>query len=586
MRSGVRTAAAATLCAAVAIAAAASRPFTFAVLGDRTGSARPAVFRQILAEMALLHPDFIVCTGDLIQGDAGDAAATNAQWDTIIAQLKSTGIPYHIAPGNHDITSPSSESVFTRRVGRPFHTLKYGNSTFLFVDNTRWRVAESLPRAELRWLDKELAQARKSRHTFVLMHRPYWRDALDKGRPELLHSKFKAAGVDYVFTGHDHFYCSHTWDGIHYFQVGPSGSRLKVYDDPGAGGFQNYLLCRVSGDTVTVDVRAPGRSDPLPVDTVTWTDTRALDEALRKAVKVPAAERIGSDRDWTVSVTLRNVTDRVLNGELAWNDSLTSWHVIPRSMSYTIVPDGRLTQEFRLELSDPDSIYPVPRFSLPYEYRPGRRSDLGRRPQLRRAVTALRMSSRPVIDGRLNDACWRGAATLTGFGADNGDASPLPETRVWVGFDDSMLYVGAHCRESLGGGIVAAVRASDGRIADDDNLSLLLMPEPPLARRDSQTYYQVSINPLGNFADRRCRFRKGRNASDYSWNGNWNVAGSQGRDGWTVEMSCRLADLGADGGNTWSINACRFQARTKRIAVWQAPFEHEPDALGLLRAPD
>jgi len=574
------------MCAAVTIAAGASQPFTFVVLGDRTGGARPAVFKQILAEIALLNPDFVVCVGDLIQGYAGDADATNAQWDTIVTLLKSTGIPYHIAPGNHDISDPSSESVFARRVGRPFHTLKRGNSTFLFMDNSRWRVAESLPRPELQWLDKELSQARKSRHTFVLMHRPYWRDALDKGLPELLHSKFKAAGVDYVFTGHDHFYCTHTWDGIRYFQVGPSGSRTEASGDPGAGAFQNYLLCRVSGDTVTVDVRAPGRDRPLPVDTVTWTDVRALTEAKRKAVKVPAVDCRDEDRDRAAEVRVTNVTDRVLSATLAWRDSLTSWRVTPRSMTFTIMPGGRLSQGFALKLSRPDSVYPAPGFSLPYEYRPGRTTELGRRLQFRRVADAMRVSSRPVVDGKLDDACWRGAAAMAGFGAGDGGASPLPETRVWVGFDDSMLYVGAHCREPAGARITAAARARDGQVFDDDNLNLLLMPEVPLARRDSQTYYQVAVSPLGTIADRRRRFRKGKDTSDYSWNGDWKVTGLQARDGWSVEMSCPLSSLGAARGESWGVNACRFQARSKRTAVWQAPFEHKPDGFGLLRPPD
>jgi hypothetical protein len=211
---------------------------------------------------------------------------------------------------------------------------------------------------------------------------------------------------------------------------------------------------------------------------------------------------------------------------------------------------------------------------------------LGRRLRVRRVATALRISSQPAIDGRLDDACWRGDATMAGFGADDGGASPLPQTQVWVGFDDSMLYVGAYCREPVGGRIEATARALDGRVCDDDNLNLLLMPERPLALRDSQTYYQVFVSPLGNLADRRCRFQKGENPKDYSWNGDWKVAVQTERGGWSVELSCPLADLGAARGGTWGINACRFQARTKRIAVWQAPFEHKPDAFGLLQLPD
>ena len=193
--SVVRRTALAVILLTVSLAGAANRPFTFAVLGDRTGSARPAVFRQILAEIALLNPDFILSTGDLIQGYT-DAAATDAQWDTALSQLRSTGIPFYVAPGNHDISSDSVEPVYRKRVGPPARSFRYGNATFIMFDNSRWRTADDLPPASLRWLDRELSRARKSRHVFALMHRPYWRDALDRGRPELLHSKFRAAGVD------------------------------------------------------------------------------------------------------------------------------------------------------------------------------------------------------------------------------------------------------------------------------------------------------------------------------------------------------------------------------------------------------
>ena len=70
------------------------------------------------------------------------------------------------------------------------------------------------------------------------------------------------------------------------------------------------------------------------------------------------------------------------------------------------------------------------------------------------------------------------------------------------------------------------------------------------------------------------------------WTGLGKVTGLQARDGWSVEMSCPLSSLGAAHGESLGVNACRFQTRTRRTAVWQAPFEHKPDAFGLLPAPD
>jgi hypothetical protein len=575
------------LLSAVAIASAGNEPFTFAVLGDRTGDARPEVFHQILAEIVLFNPDFIVCTGDLIQGYAGDAAATNAQWDTITGQLRSTGVPYFIAPGDHDISNAASESVFTKRIGRPAHTLKRGNSVFIFLDNSRWPVAESLPLTELRWLDKELAQARKYRHAFVLMHRPYWRYALDQGRSELLHEKFKASGIDYVFTGHDHFYCSHTWDSIHYFQVGPSGSRTKVYDDPGDGAFQNYLLCRVSGDTVTVFVREPGRNEPLPTDTVTYESIRALELAREQAFALDAvAVPYAGPVDASLPLTVRNVTAKAMTGKLTWHDSLTAWRITPREIAFSITPQGHIAQGFKFNLTNLDSLYPLPAFSMPYEYAPGKTTSITRSLPIRREAALVRATTKPVLDGRLTDSCWQAAPTLRTFGGRTGGSSPVEPTAVWIARDDSLLYVAARCTESGMAKLKTDVATRDGKVDQDDNLNIVLdfdrfSPAPLEGKGEGKAYYEVFVNPAGTIADRKCWFESGESRKDYAWNGNWQVATGKGADYWTVEMSCPLSDFG-NVGESWGVNASRFQSRTKEVAVWQVPFEHIPGSLGVL----
>src|SRR6478735_7437856 len=42
--------------------------FRFAILPDRTGGNRPGVFEAALAKLNLMQPEFVISTGDLIDG--------------------------------------------------------------------------------------------------------------------------------------------------------------------------------------------------------------------------------------------------------------------------------------------------------------------------------------------------------------------------------------------------------------------------------------------------------------------------------------------------------------------------------------
>jgi hypothetical protein len=512
----------------------------------------------------------------------------------------------YVAPGNHDISSDAAEPVFSRRVGRPMRTLRRGSSVFIFLDNSRWPDARSLPPAELKWLDRELIRARRSRRIFVVMHRPYWRDALDQGLPELLQAKFKSAGVSYVFTGHDHFYCSHNWDGINYFQVGPSGSRYKVYDDPAAGAFQNYLLCRVSGDSVTIAVREPGHIEPMPADTVTYESIRALQLAKTRAlsldtVTIPNSGAVNA----SLRATVRNLTGQNMSGGLSWHNDKTHWRLTPEKISYSMAPQGKVTEGFLAGLDNPDSLYPLPGLATAYDYLPGMRTTLAIRLRVRRVAELGRVRERPILDGQLDDACWRGEPTLRAFGGRTGGLSPLEPTAVWIARDDSMLYIAARCSDSRAVALEAKATVRDGKVQDDDNLSITLGFGQRPARTEklsssipgaadagvraragaapSDPCYQVFINSIGTVADRKCWCEGGEHGQDPAWNGNWRVATARVGDCWTMEASCPLSDFGPVG-EQWKVNARRYQSRTREVAVWQAPFENEPGSFGVLRA--
>ena len=568
--------------AVVLTAAAAARPFTFVVLGDRTGDARPEVFAQILAEVRLLDPDFIVGTGDLIEGYSSDPMVINAEWDTVLGELRSTGLPCYFAPGNHDVADLRSESIFVKRVGPLDRVVRYGNSSFIFFDNSRWPAPESLPAARLKWLDAELARAARSRHTFVFMHRPYWRYALESGRADPMHDLLRKRGTDYVFTGHDHFYCSYRRDSVAYFQVGPSGSRIKVYDDPAQGAFQNYLHVRVSGDTVAVMVRRAGRYDAMPADVVTYEAVRTIDDIKRRAlsltrVAVPQGTQLAGDCE----VSIENVTIQPLSGMLFWQDSLTAWRITPREITHNIEPGARVSQRASFTLGDADRLYPLPVCSLHYEYRPGRAVELKQRLPIRRESRLLTLKRRPRLDGKLDDACWQVAAPVRAFGGKSGDGSPVEPAEVWLGTDESLLYIAARVHESQLDELKATVTSRDGKVYDDDHLNIVVAPDRPSVLPDPGVYFQVFVNSLGTVADRRCWMEGKESRKDYSWDGNWSSAAARGDGFWSVELSCPLSDFG-NVGPVWSLNAVRLQTRLDDIGVWQVPFEHDPATFGIL----
>jgi hypothetical protein len=414
------------------------------------------------------------------------------------------------------------------------------------------------------------------------MHRPYWRYALETGRTDALHELFRKRRVDYVFTGHDHFYCTTTRDSIRFFQVGPSGSRIKVHDDPAQGAFQNYLFVRVNGDSVEVSVREAGKYEPMPADIVTWESVRAIADIKERAlglssVTVPQGRSIAGECE----VVIENVTGSDLAGKLVWRGVGASWGAAPEEIAYSIAAGGRVSQKVKLSLGNSDSLYPLPSCSLHYPYADGRAVELKRALPVRREGAFLKAARRPVIDGRLNDGLWQAAAPVRSLGDKEGGRSPVEPVEAWVGSDDSLVYIAALCRESKPDRVKADAVERDGRVTDDDHLNIVLDLDRQPGGTDSGQYYQLFVNAAGTVSDRRCWFESGKSRKDYSWDGNWRVAAARGDNWWSVELSCPLADFGRIGPSL-GFNLVRFQSRFKDIGVWQVPFEHDPATFGRL----
>jgi 3',5'-cyclic AMP phosphodiesterase CpdA len=106
----------------------------FAVVGDRTGIARPGVFPQAMKQIGWLMPDFIINVGDLIEGYTEDRADLNQQWDQLEDFAKGSGRPFVFVPGNHDIDNDVMVDVWRERFGAAYYAFTYKGALFVVLD--------------------------------------------------------------------------------------------------------------------------------------------------------------------------------------------------------------------------------------------------------------------------------------------------------------------------------------------------------------------------------------------------------------------------------------------------------------------
>lgn len=100
--------------------------------------------------------------------------------------------------------------------------------------------------------------------------------------------------------------------------------------------------------------------------------------------------------------------------------------------------------------------------------------------------TAYRVDSPPVIDGRLDDACWQRAPRSPRFSDLVSGQPAIHDTRAAVLWDDDCLYVGYWIEEPF---VEATLTERDALIYENNDVELFV------AGRDA--YYELEINALG-----------------------------------------------------------------------------------------
>lgn len=158
----------------------------------------------------------------------------------------------------------------------------------------------------------------------------------------------------------------------------------------------------------------------------------------------------------------------------------------------------------------------------------------------------------PVIDGLVEDACYRSppeAYHLTRLGEPR---FAQAQARIWTARDGSNLYVAAQLDEPLLdpranrlGDFQKTVTQHDGQVWSDDSFEVWL--DPSCAGRE---VYRFVVNALGTLYD--------AHGNDSSYESGAAAKGRVGDAAWTVELSIPLTSLGIDPAASNALLAANF----------------------------
>lgn len=549
--------------------------FTFAVLGDRTGGARPGVFEDVVAEISFLDPDFIITVGDHIEGYSFDRDEIESQWDEFEAIMEESGIKYYLTPGNHDIWDGQSLDIYKDRYGDPRKAFKVDNTRFIILDVSRYYGMRDLTEDELKWFKKELEKSDDADHILVFLHKPFWCEDFSFGRESVLHEMLVEYGVTAVFSGHYHRYFYTERDGIKYYGVGSSGGSMWSTEREGA--FYCYMLGQVIGDSLRIELVEPGFF--RPVDSVTMEGVTDITRFRRESVDLSEIRVDGGSLTGTarVTVTITNTSERTLRDTARWT-LREGWTVDPEK-DYIEVPPGEVGQ-LTAYVSADGFVFPVPSLRVSLPYRDEEPLEIVEYLNVRRVEQAGRAEAPPEIDGVLDDEAWLAMAPETEFfGWRGGEAGGDP-TSVWVGYDDLNLYLAVECADSEPESLHVTVEDRDGFAGHDDHVGILLQPD-----RDVEVFYQILVNPNGAVFDREIEISPyGSYVMNPGWDAAVEAAASVSGNGWTAEVAIPLADLGrGTAGSEWGYNFQRRHVRQRTVSNFRAPLSFSSSTMGILQ---
>ncbi|MBM3495008.1 MAG: hypothetical protein FJX72_11920 [Armatimonadetes bacterium] len=196
---------------------------------------------------------------------------------------------------------------------------------------------------------------------------------------------------------------------------------------------------------------------------------------------------------------------------------------------------------------------------------------------VRRELRAVRLSSPPTIDAKLDDRCWKEVEPTSGFSDEMLGTKAKDDTIIWIGYDDKAIYVAFHALDHDPARIVARETKRGAEYFGEDRVRLRVNP---FNSRRGEDESEINLNALGT---QMAEFAGGR-ANKQEWEGEWQGAARIVEDGWIAEMAvpwtCFVRPRSDGKPTTIGINFDRYQARTQIKSYWSNLGRHERRELG------
>ncbi|MEX2466595.1 MAG: DUF5916 domain-containing protein [Gemmatimonadota bacterium] len=157
----------------------------------------------------------------------------------------------------------------------------------------------------------------------------------------------------------------------------------------------------------------------------------------------------------------------------------------------------------------------------------------------RPTVRAIRLEEPLVLDGVLDEDVYRENQPFGGFiqVVPQAGASASERSEIWVGFDETHMYVSCRCWDAAAPSewLANELRRDAAGLRNNENFGVMF--DTYYDRRSGSMFY---TNPLGGRADYQVVDEGGPNSD---WNPVWDVATGRFDGGWTAEMAIPFKSL-------------------------------------------
>lgn len=512
------------------------RMFQFAIVSDRTGGPRAGVFERALEKVNLLHPEFVMSVGDLINGYLDERPAIEGEWQEFGTFLAPLEMPFFYVSGNHDIYDEQSAKVWEEKYGRRYYSFIYQDVLFLCLDSqedSRRYVHGGIAAEQVAWAKEVLKQHPDVRWTFVFMHQPLW---LYDEEGNYFEKPYVTGFGDIeealaerqytVFAGHYHRYTKFERHDRNYYILGTTGGGSALRG-PEHGEFDH-------GVWVTMTDAGPKIAN-LAIGGI--HDDAVYTETMRKFEAGLHFEKRGDARAVELELELKNPFAQPLLYELGWTTSAEStWSISPPVSQGQVEPGS--TQRVRVQFTRGVTQFPMPEAKLQLraggEYVTELELPISsllfdyERSELRLA----RATKPPVLDGKLDDALWQSAPWATEFRQSEGFGRESEKTKVWAYYDATYLYVAFDCTESKMQALQLDSRKRDHLQWRDNSVEFVLRPD-----MKSEDYYQFIVNADGSVFDGKGKV--------HVYDVTFEAKTSKREDGYSVEIAIPWSELGS-----------------------------------------